>query len=202
MRNTTSCPCEACGNETLDSDSYCAECMHEGCGPEPQCIDEADRWKYEYPTIRTRAGVCPCPAGWVVREPDADTVAWQRYPGIGEGLGTDSEVLDVFEDDTEGYNDAREETAMLVMDPVEIDMRAGTETIEYELTVDGETVFRRVDPDHADAMVTVAEALSRFSNGRDYDNVSPESGRLPDEMQEQQVVEQRKQQNQSLGDFA
>lgn len=196
------CPCEACGGETLEESTYCAECIHEGCGPQPECIDESDRWKYEYDSTRYRAGVYPCPAGWVLREPDGDAVSWHRYPGIGEGLGTDSDVLDVFEADTEGYNDAREETAMLLMDPLEIDMRAGTETVEYELSIDGETVFRRVDPDRDDVMTAAAEALSRFSNGRGLNSVAPESGRLPDDLQEQQAVEQRKAENQSLGDFA
>ena len=160
-------------------------------------------WTNEYGWTRYRGPQpWPCPADWVLNIPEEGGAVWYRYPGLGEGMETDNDVLDLFDaNEDEEREDARGETAILIADPLEVDLRRGTETIEYRLEIDGETVFRRVDSDYDDVLASVAEAMSRYSNGQSLDDVAPSSGRLPDDIQSQQELEQRKSENRSLGDF-
>jgi len=169
-------------------------------------FDEPDEeWTDEYAWTRYRGPQpYPVPADWVLNLPEEGGAMWYRYPGVGQGLQSDDDVYEVFEPDDEAYNDARGETAFLMPEVVDEDRRAREVTQKWELTIGGETVFERVDPDYEELWATAAAALATYAGGTDVADLDcvPSSGRLPEEERQQREVEKRENENQSLGDFA
>lgn len=163
--------------------------------PEADWTDEFEWTRYRGPQPY------PCPADWVLDLVEGDGIIWYRFPGIGEGLEMDDDVREVFEPDYEEYDDARGETAILSKEIVEDNPRKRESKLEHELSIDGETIFRRVEPDDEDLFATVAEALARYSNGQELEDVAPSTGRLPEDLREQQETERRQAENQSLTQF-
>lgn len=162
---------------------------------------EAD-WTDEYAWTRYRGPhPYPCPDDWVLDTPEGGGAMWYRYPDVGENHETDTDVCDAFEPDYEAYNDARGETAMLLSTIVDENLAEQTSTVEFELKIDGDSVFRRVEPDAEDLWGTAAEALSAYANSEDLDEVAPTSGRLPEDLQQAQDIEQRQSENRGLGEF-
>lgn len=162
---------------------------------------EAD-WTDDYAWTRYRGPQAyPCPADWVLDVVEGDGIIWYRFPGIGEGLETDNDVRDVFEPDYEEYDDARGETAVLSNKIVEDNPREQECKLEQKLTIEEETVFCRVEPDDEDLFATVAEALSRYSNGQDLEDIAPSTGQLPEDLRKQQETERKQSENQSLTQF-
>jgi hypothetical protein len=135
----------------------------------------------------------------VINEPEGLANRWQRYPGIGEGQGTDYDVLQALDEDYDAYNDARAEDAFLIGDDVGDSIR--DESIRWRLSIANETVFRRVEPEWCDLLAACAEALSKYANGGDWQAVAPDTGALPAEEQREREIERRKESNQSLSDW-
>jgi len=166
-------------------------------------FDEPDaEWTDEYDWARYRGPQpYPTPGGWVLGTPEVLACGWYCYPDIGPNHGLNDEVREAFGKNDDGYNDARSGRAMLIGDPVD---DAREETIKWEFTVDGETVFESVDPDDENLWSVVAEVLQRHSDGREYSDCEPPSGRPPgltEAERKERETEQRKQNNASLGDF-
>jgi hypothetical protein len=166
---------------------------------------EAD-WTDDYAWTRYRGPQpWPCPADWALDIVEGDGTIWQRYPGVGEGLELADDVYGVFETeggfDDEAYNDAREERAFLTREAIDVSHRRGEETVEWKLTIDNETVFRRVDPEFNDVLKAAAEALSKYSNGADYSEVLPSTGSVPEDLQFERELEERIEENQTFDDF-
>lgn len=160
--------------------------------PEAEWTDEYEWTRYRGPDP------WPCPADWVFNDADALGAGWYRYPGIGEGHAKDAEVVEIV-----GYDDIeehREEMALLVGEDAGSSRRE--ERIEWRLSVKGETVFRRVNPNRADLMAAVAETLSRYSNGSmSWRSVEPSTGSVPDDVKRERELEKRREQNASLDGF-
>lgn len=163
-------------------------------------------WTDEYEWTRYRGPQpYPVPADWVLRIVEGDGIGWYRFPGLGEGLAKDTEVRDVL-----GIGDDYED-ALAEADEAWLDYKiveAGgdgfdpePDTVEHTLTIAGETVFRRVDPDRDDLMAAVAETLSKFTNGAEWRAVEPSTGRLPDDLKREQELERRRERNASLDGF-
>jgi len=162
-------------------------------------------WTDEYPWTRYRgAQPYPCPADWVLGLVEGDGIGWHRYPGIAEGHDHQRDVVDLF-DDYDAREDAHAERATLLNDIVEGASIRDEDDVKHELSIDGETVFVRIDPEMSDLMATVAEVLARYSGGEALgviaDGLSFSTGRPPARVVEQNAVEQREEQNQSLTDF-
>ena len=158
-------------------------------------------WLGEYPGAKMYGSYWPCPAGWVINEPEGLANRWVRYPGIGEGQGTDYDVLQALDEDYDAYNDHRAEDAFLIGDDVAGSIRE--ESIRWELSIANETVFRRVEPEWGDLLAACAEALARYANDHPHwDDVTPETGELPDAEQREREIERRQEQNQSLTDWS
>jgi|GEM_PF-2098593 hypothetical protein len=159
---------------------------------------EAD-WTDEYTWTRYRGPQpYPCPGGWVLNIPEMMAVSWVYFPDIGSVNETESDVRDAFGMNDDGYEDARSAEAFLLGDTVG---PISEETICWQFTIDGEEVFERVDPDHDDLYGAVAEALAKHSRGESFEDVSPKTGRLTEAEQKQRETDQRRESNQSLGDF-
>lgn len=158
-------------------------------------------WTDDYPWTRYRGPQpYPCPGDWVLGAPEMLAYGWYFYPDIGRQNETDNDVADAFGQNYDGYNDALEGRAFLIAEDTADSIRE--ETISWRLSIDGEDVFERVEPDSEDLWATVAEILQRYSDGVDYDDLAPESGRLTQAERREQQLEARKESNQSLGDFA
>ncbi|WP_135306328.1 hypothetical protein [Haloarcula amylovorans] len=156
-------------------------------------------WAAEYDWTRYRGpDAYPVPGDWVLDLVEADGIIWYRYPDAGEGHANDNDVLDSFESDYDGYNDARGETAMLGNDVVNEHVSMKDWELEQQLTVDGTTVFDRVEPETDELYANVAAALAAIDNGTDPSDVVVEwesgweRGAKPDESSEK---------NTSLGEF-
>lgn len=117
----------------------------------------------------------PVPADWVLSPPDVTLTAWYRYPGLGEGLASLSDVQDALDGDSEATEAERAEEAWLEASPAEQEWAADTAT-EWEFEIDGVQVFHIVGANPDDVMAAVAEALSKFSNGGDWEAVDPRGG--------------------------
>jgi hypothetical protein len=158
-------------------------------------------WAAEYDWTRYRGPPAyPVPGAWVLNIVEADGIIWYRYPDVGEGHATDTDVRDA----VEGHDRRRGATAMLGNTIVDEDRRTRETTLEQELTIAGETVFRRVEPDEDDLYATVAAALAAFDDGTDAAEIAVEwaSGRLPEDIREAQERERREDENQQLGEFS
>lgn len=159
--------------------------------PEAEWTDDYEWGRYRGPQP------WPAPAGWVI----SDEAFWQRYPGIGEGMGSNYDVDQALDEDLEAVAEARDVEAYLLDELLEFDPRKEVEVTEWELVVAGETVFRRVDPAWDDLLATTAEALSRYANDQDLDGLEPETGDPPADVQKARETERRQETNESLADF-
>lgn len=172
-------------------------------------------WAREHDWTRYRGPPpYPVPGGWVFKDPEGGGW-WQYFGEAGVGHASGDSILDELEDDEsvddpyDALDDLRGEYAYLTVEtanPDEVSMRnPEDEELEWTLEVDGTEVFRRVDPDRSDMMGAVAQALHAYHTG-DLDDhlgeIGPSSGRKPEDVREQEELEKRKEENNSLGDFA
>jgi len=166
---------------------------------------EAD-WAAEHDWTRYRGPQpYPCPADWVLDEPEGDAVGWYRFPDIGEGHATTDDVYDALEPDYDAIEEHRGERAFLINDIVE-DSPNGPVILEHEFSIGGETVFSRTDPSDDELWATVGEVLARYAAGDAAAEIAADlswqSGRLSDDEREQRKQERRREANQSLGAFS
>ena len=130
--------------------------------------DEA--WTADYDWTRTGGSqVYPVPDGWVVGIFALDGVDWHYYGEDGIGKSRDSDLnSDPYPTDPE---------ATLISKSV--GSTGSTENVEWELSVDDQTVFRCVNPNQEDLYRATAEALHAYHEGLLADQISdiaPESG--------------------------
>lgn len=149
-------------------------------------------WAAEYDWTRYRGPPAyPVPGGWVLGIVEGDGTGWRYYgeDGIGES------------NDPESPAEPTAEAGLLfdVANPDETSLRDEPD-MEWRFTLDGEVVFRRVEPDRDDAYGAIAKALSAFHEGTPPSEISetPSSGRKPADVREQEEVERKQQENQSL----
>lgn len=173
-------------------------------------------WAAEYDWTRYRGpDPWPVPGGWVFRDPEGG--GWWQYLGdLGVGHDDENSIRDALEEDDLEYEEIDErleeyrgpyaflstETA----NPDEVSIRDySNEKLEWSLKVGDTQVFRRVEPDRSDMMGVVAEALAAFHEDEleeKLDGLVPSTGRKPDDVLEQEALEQRKEENQGLDEFA
>jgi hypothetical protein len=164
---------------------------------------EAD-WAAEFDWTRYRGpDAYPVPGAWVLSIVEGDGIIWYRYPEVGVGKDSDTDVHEEVEDD-DTYNDLRDAMASLGNTIIDEDRQSREVTLEQKLTIEGETVFRRVAPDTDELYANVAAALKAYDDNPETDEyeISWQTGRLPEDIREKQDLERRKEQNNSLGDFA
>ena len=172
-------------------------------------------WAAEHDWTRYRGpDPWPVPGGWVFKDPEGGGW-WEYFGDAGDGHEFDDGILDELkadesvDDPYDALDEMRGEYAHLTVEtanPDEVSIRnLEDEQLEWELTVDGTQVFRRVEPDRSDLMAAVAEALSAYHTGDladTLDEIVPATGRKPADVLEREALEERKQNNQSLGDFS
>jgi len=146
----------------------------------------------------------PCPGAWVLGLVEGDGIGWKRFPGLGEPLEYDGDVLD--EHGTDVCNDEMAERASLINEIETFDRRdPDAEEIRHTLKIDGEEVFSVVNPDDEELFASVAEALSRFDAGERIDafaaEIKPTTGTVADGEQSKRELERKREQNNSLEDF-
>jgi len=162
-------------------------------------------WAAEYDWTRYRGPQpYPCPADWVLDEPEGDAVGWYRFPEIGAGHATTDDVYDALEPDYDAIEEHRGERARLINDIVQ-DSPNGPVILEHEFSIGGETVFSRIDPSDEELWATVADALARYASGDSVEEIAAEvgwqSGRLSAEERKKREQERRREANQSLEAF-
>jgi hypothetical protein len=156
----------------------------------------------------------PVPGGWVFEDPEEG--GWWRYYGdIAEGHPSDDSVLDELQADEsvadpyDALDEHRAELAMLnvtTANPDEVSLRnPEDEELEWALKIDDTEVFRVVEPNRPDLMGAVAEALAAYHDGvldERIGEIAPASGTKTEEERARERHERRKEENESLGDFA
>jgi hypothetical protein len=172
-------------------------------------------WAAEYDWTRYR-GPDPWPVsgGWVFKDPEGGGW-WQYFDDAGVGHHSSDSILDelkedeTVEDPYDALDELRGPHAYLKVEtanPDEVSLRnPEDEKLEWTLEVDGTEVFRRIESDRSDLMGAVAQALHAYHSGDLEGNIAeivPASGRKPKDIREQEDLEERKQNNQSLGDFS
>jgi hypothetical protein len=172
-------------------------------------------WAAEYDWTRYRGpDPWPVPGGWLFKDPE-EGGWWQYFGDAGVGHWDRHRLLDELKDDesvddaTDALEDARGALAYLNVEtanPDEVSIRDyENEKLEWALEVADTQVFRRVEPDRSDLMAAVAEALAAYHEDaldERVDEIIPTSGRKPADIREQERVERRQEENQSLGAFA
>jgi len=155
-------------------------------------------WAEEYDWTRYRGPAAyPCPGAWVLDEPEGLAYSWLWFPEIGEDYGTESSAFDDLEySSIDSYREAR---AFLIGEDVAESLRE--EEIEWTLSIDNVDVFVRRDLEQDELMGAVAEVLSRYPDG-DWRDVTPTAGSPPPEVVRERELEQRREENESLDDFA
>lgn len=174
-------------------------------------------WAAEYDWTRSRGPPpWPVPGGWVFK--DAEGGGWWQYYGdAGVGEHSDNSIRETFEADdayadldevTDALSDARGEYAYLNMEaanPDEVSLRnLEDEETEWSLEIADRVVFRRVEPDRADLMAAVAKALDAYHRGEldeEIEAIVPASGSKPADVLEQEDIDRRQAENESLGSF-
>lgn len=156
-------------------------------------------WAEDNPTADTVIGPLPVPCTWVVGgHPDGDAVCWERYLSATKYDERRRDLDDTTDPDA---------VAWLTIDPYEIgsgfDAELGT---EYTFEIDGEEVFCVRDADHDDVYATIIDALRAVDFGDDVGELDmvPESGTeyVSEEERELEDIEERREKNAGLGDFA
>lgn len=172
-------------------------------------------WAVEYDWTRYRGpDPWPVPGGWVFKDPEGGGW-WQYFGDLGVGHHSDDSIRDELEDDgavadsDDALDEAREKYAFLEIEtanPDEVSIRnPEDEQLEWSLEVAGSEVFRRVEPDRSDLMGVVAEALYAHHVGVLGDQlgeITPSSGRKPDDILEKEALEKRQEENESLNQYA
>lgn len=171
-------------------------------------------WAAEHDWTRYRGpDPWPVPGGWVFNDPEGGG-HWRYFDDLGVGHHDDNSILnELIEDESveEPYDvldGARGERAFLsivLSNPDEVSLRNPEgEEYEWSLEIGGTEVFSRIDPDRPDAIEAVAQALAAYHDGALEDRVgdiAPSSGRKPKDVREQEKVEQRQAENESLEQF-
>lgn len=173
-----------------------------------------DHWASKYHWTRYRGpDPWPVPGGWVFNDPEGGG-HWQYYGDAGVGHDDDNSILDELKADDavdDPYDQLDEQrgrragVSVETANPDEVSMRnPEDEELEWSLEVAGTEVFRRVEPDRSDLMAAVAEALAAYHDGdldERVDEITPATGRVPDDVREQEELEQREEENESLDEF-
>lgn len=170
-------------------------------------MSDSDRpsWTDGIAYIRHHGQCVPTPADWVLRSIDGDGIRWSRFPKIASGVNTYDGVLDAFtpsDEPEQGVNtdalaEAEAYEAWLTWEQLEPMRRGDSRRVEiFEL--DGETLFRRVQPERDECFAAVAEILKRVSHDGDYRDVDLDSGEPHPEDVRQQEINKRREQNQQL----
>ena len=147
----------------------------------------------------------PCPGGWVLGLVEADGAGWKRFPGLGGALEHDDDVIDEHGPDV--YNEDMAERASLLNEIETFDERnPDAAEMRHTLKIGGEQVFSVVEPDEEELFAAVAEALARFDAGEQIDefaaDVEPQSGTAPESERSAKELKRKREENNSLGDFA
>jgi len=172
-------------------------------------------WAADYPWTRYRGPPpWPVPGGWVFEDPEGGGW-WTYYGELGVGHYDDNKIRDELRDDDSVDNphdlveEARGARAYLEVEtanPDEVSLRnPEDEKLEWSLKIDDTRVFRRVEPDRPDLMAAVAEALDAYHEDEldeRVDAIVPSSGRKPDDVREQETIEEREEQNRALGEYS
>lgn len=172
-------------------------------------------WAAEHDWTRYRGpDPFPVPGGWVFKDPE-EGGWWQYFGDAGVGHPYDSGILDEFKEDPsvedpydelEVYRGPYAWLTVETANPEEVTPRSyENERLQWTLEIAETEVFSRVEPDRSDLMAAVAEALAAYHEGdleERVDEIAPVSGSKPPEVREQERLEERKQSNQSLGDFS
>lgn len=154
-------------------------------------VPDAD-WSRSYDWTRYRGpDAYPVPGRWVLSMPDGDGTSWYYFEeGDGQSKSGDIEI------DAEPLATAllffrRDSEASIRDEP----------DVEWEFSIDGTEIFRRVNPDRDDAYGAIARALSAYHRGQDPDEIAatPDTGRKPDDVLEQEELERKQEENESLG---
>lgn len=147
-------------------------------------------WARSYDWTRYRGPPAyPVPGGWVLGFVEGDGTSWRYYHEQGVGEATDSDL------DAEPLAEAG-----LIFEPVgEVSLREEPDT-EWRFTIEATEIFRRVNPGRDDAYGAIARALSAYHRGQDPEEISatPSTGRKPDDVLEQEALERRREENDSL----
>jgi hypothetical protein len=175
-------------------------------------------WAAEYDWTRYRGpDAWPVPGGWVFKDPEGGGW-WEYFGDTGEGHEFDDSVLEALKEDEsvadpyDAMDELRDENGQLAYLSVEtanseeVSIRnPEDEELEWALEVDGIDVFRRVEPDRPDVLAAVAEALSAYHAGdldERVEEIVPSSGRKPDDVREQEELDERAESNRSLADYS
>jgi len=180
-------------------------------------VPEGD-WAAKHDWTRYRGPApWPVPDGWVFKDPEEG--GWWAYFGdAGVGHHTDDSILEALQDDEsvadpydamDELRDQHGEYAHLSVEtanPDEVSLRnPEDERLEWTLDIDEAEVFTCVEPDRTDLMGAVATALAAYHEDElesRIDEIMPSSGKRPDDERAEETIEQRKEHNQSLGDFS
>ncbi|SEH60713.1 hypothetical protein SAMN05192561_11231 [Halopenitus malekzadehii] len=213
--------CRGCGcvGETVDDVEH-----EDGCkeGHRLGTINRRDPpegdWAAKHDWTRYRGpDSWPVPGGWVFKDPEGGGW-WEYFGDVGEGHEFDDSILEALKDNPtindpfETFGDLRRdhgEYAFLRLEtanPDEVSRRnPEDEKLEWTLEVAGMEVFSRIEPDRSDLMAAVAEALQAYHAGEleeRIEEIVPETGEKPKAVREQEQLEERKENNESLDDFA
>jgi len=170
-----------------------------------------ETWTAEYPWTRYRGpAVFPVPGDWVLSIVEGDGTSWYYMDEYGDGVGSEHAVYDALDEDPSiedpfiACEDIRLASADLTRLPASVESDAGADNAaDWEFTINSITIFRRTDPARDDLYAAVADALAQFDAGESPRNISVsfDTGTLPEDVQEQHEIEQRKQNNKSLTSF-
>lgn len=150
-------------------------------------------WARSYDWTRYRGPPAyPVPGGWVLGIVEGDGTGWKYYHEDGVGEATDTDV----ECDPEPLAEAG-----LILDVVADtgSLREDPDT-EWRFSIEGTQIFRRVNPDRDDAYGAIARALSAYHRDQDPEEIAatPDTGRKPADVREQEKLERRREENESL----
>jgi len=173
-------------------------------------------WATEHDWTRYRGpDPWPVPGGWVFKDPE-EGGWWQYFGDVGVGHHRSDDIRDeIVGDDPpdDPLDDPLEEhrgplafLEVKTANPDEVSLlNHDNEKLEWTLKIGDTQVFRRVEPDRPDLMAAVAEALAAYHEGaldERKGDIVPTSGQKPQDIREQERLEQRREENQSLGNFA
>lgn len=153
-------------------------------------------WMDEFPAAEIHGDYYPAPCDWVVDLVEFGGTKWSRFPGLGEGMIRLGEVEGIVDGNTAAIEDGRDCVAWLGVGDA-----GKQDSVEYTFRLDGDEIFRIVDPEMNDLWTAAAEVMARYSNHQDHEAVSVDSGTLPDDVIADQEIEQRAGENRSLGEF-
>jgi len=147
--------------------------------------------KYEWTRRDPTGQPIPTPKTWVLNNLDANDVIWQRFPEFGDEASTTDE-LDTHISGIQEANERRQETAVLSRfnDP--------EGNTHCEFSIDGDVLFRRVNPEREELWETIAQTLNAYPRSAENNTITIKSGHPPDEEPNQDA---RRSQNRDISDF-